>query len=98
MKPSTDRAAIKQIIKGMLDAGVSLDSVYDCERDLPVETAAEAVDLIMNLDMAYLYVTLPDETMAWVLFVLDNAPEEVAADFTVNLSDILDPIIDPWWE
>ena len=96
--PTTDSAAIKQIIDGLTTGGCTLMFVFDGEEEYPVSTRAEAVRHITDVDMAHLHVRLPDESTGWVWFVLGNDPEEVAADCTVNLSPYIDPVVDPWWE
>lgn len=100
MKPSTDREAITLIIDGMLEGGVTLDSVDDGDDvDLiPVKTTEEAANAITAVDIATLYVTLPNGKKSWVWFVQGNDPEEVAADYGVNLEKFIESIVDPWWE
>lgn len=98
MIPGTDMEAVGLYIDGLLAAGVTLSSIWDQEEDTPVATKEEAMALIGNLDMAHLHVTLPDgmET-GWLFFVCGNDPIEVLCDHTVNLSSVIDPISDPWW-
>lgn len=100
MKPSTDREAISLIFEGLSQQGVTVTEVMDdtwCPEDLTqVSTPSEAVDLVCDVDEAYVYVTLPDTSEGWIRFVLGNSPEEVACDYTTNLEEFLDPIIDPW--
>lgn len=96
--PSTDRAAVGKIIRGLINAGWGLDRVFDGEEDVPVTTVSQALHVIFSVDMAHLHVKNPatGET-GWVWFVLGNEPEEVAADYTVNLSEAIDPITEAWW-
>jgi hypothetical protein len=102
--PTTDRAAISQIIDALTGAGWVLDTVYDGEDNDPVLNKSEALALIMDLDEAVLHVKkrLGREVEqgalihGWVRFVLGNEPFEVAADYTVNLEDALGPLFDRW--
>ena len=94
--PSTDRAAAGHIIRGLIKAGWRLDRVFDGEEDVPVTTVSQALHVIFSVDMAHLHVEKAEET-GWVWFVLGNDPEEVAADYTVNLSEAIDPITERGW-
>lgn len=93
--PSTDLSAIRQIVSGLQLAGWTLDYVYDGEERVPVKDAHEAIALTTDLDEATLSVHKDTET-GYVYFVLGNEPYEVAADWTLTLSDVLDPITDSW--
>lgn len=96
--PSSDKAAATQIIRGLIHDGWRLDRVYDGGEDIDVTTVTQALDAIFAVDMAHLHVKHRDTgKTGWVWFVLGNDPEEVAADYTVNLSDAIDPITEKWW-
>ena len=96
--PSSDRGGVTQIIRGLRATGHTLDRVWDGGENVPVVNEKEALDAIFAVDEAYLHVRLPDsEREGWVRFVLGNDPEEVVCDYTVNLSDAIDPITDRWW-
>jgi len=95
--PTTDTAAMRQIIRALRASGHTLRFVYDGEDDVPVANETEALEAINAVDQAYLHVTLPDgETTGYVFFVLGNDPEEVACDWTVNLPDV-DRVTESWW-
>lgn len=96
--PSSDQAAIRQIIRALRAAGYTLDSVNDGEEDVPVKTETEAIEAIMAVDCATLYVDHPTKRSSHVFFVLGNDPEEVACDYGVSLSDVIDPLTESWWE
>ena len=96
-KPNNDRAAIRQILSGIMDRGVVLRFVHDGEDKVNADTVAEAVDAVMAVDEATVYVTLPSGEHAWLWFVLGNDPEEVLCDNTWNLEDFVSPITTPWW-
>lgn len=95
--PATDTAAMRQIIRALKAAGWELDRVFDGEEDVPAPTETKALDAINAVDMAHLHVKRGDET-GWVWFVLGNDPDEVAADYTVNLTVPIEDVTDGWWE
>lgn len=95
--PESDKAAIRQTIRALRAAGYGLASVYDREEDTEVTTETEALKLITDLDDAYLFVRR-DGKRSWVRFVMGNDPDEVIADHTVDLSPVLDPLTDKWFE
>lgn len=95
--PSSDQAAIRQIIRALRADGWVLLLVDNCEEEIRVRTEAEAIDAIMAVDAAYLIVAegTPTGNRGWVFFVLGNDPEEVAADYTVNLTAV-DNVTTSW--
>lgn len=97
-KPSTDRAAITQTLKALAEAGWTAHAV-DQREDEPekVATVQQAVKLVMEVDEAFVFVRRGEET-GWVFFVLGNDPDEVICNHTVGLSDVLDPLMEGWWE
>lgn len=97
MKPSNDREAVTLILEGLVNAGHTIEYVNDGEDLYYTEDVAEAVQHVMDVDMAHVFLDLPDGGSGWVWFVLGNDPEEVAADYTVNLDPDLSSIVDPWW-
>lgn len=95
--PNTDRSAISQVIDGLTKAGWTLDRVYNGgDEDEPTPTKDKAMEEILAVDDAFLHVKRDGDT-GWVRFVMGNDPEEVVCDHTVNLSDAIDPVTDPWW-
>lgn len=102
MKPSNDHEAIALILEGITKAGCTVTQVMEdtwCPEDLTsVSTVAEAVALVCGVDEAYVYVNSPEDGEGWIRFVLGNDPEEVVCDHTINLSEFIDPITDPWWD
>lgn len=101
MKPSNDKEAITLILEGISQKGVTIVSVMDDtwspDERTQVTEVQEAIDLSTGVDEAYVFVLTPDQEEGWIRFILGNDPEEVVNDHTINLSDFLDPIIDPWW-
>lgn len=101
--PSTDRAAVAQIIKALQAAGWVLDHVYDGEDKIPTRKVEETIHAIFAVDDAYLHVKRADSAhmkneTGWVRFVLGNEPFEVASDYTMNLEDALKATFDAWDE
>ena len=100
--PSTDRAAVRQIIRALKGAGWVLARVYDGEGHPAVASETEALNAIFAVDEAYLHVVKgyddlrQDHARGWVRFVLGNEPFEVAADYTVNLEPALGPLFERW--
>lgn len=104
--PESDSAAIRQIIRALRKAGWELDYVDDREDEVKVKTEKEAIDAITAVDEAFLLLTRLDpipgtlckeRTRAHVFFVLGNDPEEVACDYTVNLSPVIDRLVERWF-
>ena len=96
--PSSDRAAIRQIIRALLAANHALVEVNDGEEQFVVKNEREAIEGIMAVDVATLWVRKPDGEVSFILFVMGNDPEEVAADWGVSLSPVLDPLTESWWD
>lgn len=101
MKPSNDREAITLVLEGLSQRGLTITEVIEdtwCpDERTQVTTVQEAIDLSNGVDEAYVFVLTPDGDEGWIRFVLGNDPEEVVCDHTVNLSEFIDPIVDPWW-
>ena len=96
--PKTDEAAVRAIIRALRGAGWRLEFVDDGEELVPTATEAVAIETVMSVDQATLSVTNAVGATGWVLFVLGNDPEEVACNYTANLSDAIDPLTDTWYE
>lgn len=100
--PSSDRAGIRQIIRALRAADYSLVEVWDGEETVKVSTEAEAIDAVMSVDDATLFVRTPDGSRnPWVRFVLGNDPEEVVCDHVVDCQDfeqVIDSVTSGWWE
>ena len=90
--PTTDSAGIRRVIRALVADGWKLEAVED-ER---VNSETVAVAEVLAYDDAYLHVSKGDET-GWVRFVMGNSPEEVAADYTVNLTAV-EAETETWWE
>lgn len=96
--PSTDKAGIRQIIRALVAADITLLSVDIGDGEEAVTSEAQALDECTAGDEAWLVVRLADgDTTGWIRFVLGNDPEEVVCDHTVNLSPVIDPVTEKWW-
>lgn len=93
--PQTDEAGIRQTIRALRAAGWELEYVDDGEDETLVSNEDKAVKAVTAVDDAILVVG-KDSKRAWVRFVLGNAPDEVVCDYTVNLSDALEPMFESW--
>lgn len=93
--PTSDAAAIRQVIRALTGSEHKLVSVHNGEERIRTRTEADALTAITDVDEAYLHVNLPDGSTGWVRFVLGNDPEEVAADYTTNLLAV-DALVDSW--
>jgi hypothetical protein len=98
MIPSTDREAISLIIDGLIERGCVITNSRDGEgEDLSYTDKESALDWLTSCDESVMHIDLPNGQDSWVFFVLGNEPIEVACDHHINLSEFIDPIIDPWW-
>jgi hypothetical protein len=100
--PSSDRAAIRQIVRALRKAGYTLTGGHDGEDFFEV-AADVSEDVLIDqyltvCDSSTLHTWKDGEGNSHVLFVLGNDPEEVAADWGVSLSPILDPLTESWWD
>jgi hypothetical protein len=98
--PSSDRAGIRQTIRALKAAGYRLDYVDDGGDYVKVKTETEAIDAILAVDDAWLYVTHTDPNLrtSGVRFVMGNQPEEVVCDYGMRLDWVLAPLTDSWQE
>lgn len=95
--PSSDKAGIRQTIRALKAGGWEVSHVFDGGEDVDVKNETEAIEAVMAVDDAYLHVVQSaNTTEGWVRFVMGNDPEEVICDHTVNLSEVIDPLMDSW--
>jgi|SRR5690606_24196318 len=97
--PSSDRAGIRQAIRALKTDDWEVSSVWDGGEETFVKGEQEAIAAITAVDDARLYVVrrFGEREHGWVRFVLGNEPDEVMADWTVNLT-ALDALLDRWIE
>lgn len=88
-----ERDITKRTIRALLEAGFWL-AVHDGE-ELSRSTRDPdfVLDLLMDLDDAYLYAVSPTEgNIGWVRFVYGNDGWDSINDCTVNLETVLKPV------
>lgn len=90
-------ANITEAITKLIGAGYKLVSVDDGEEEYVTETVPEAVEAVDSVDSATVYFHTPDGQVGYIWFVLGNDPEEVAADWTVNLDPTMKTVSRSWW-
>ena len=75
--------------------------MFDGEETIKVRTETEAIDAIMAVDDATLFVHDHESNRnPWVRFVMGNEPEEVACDWSLGVERferVLDEVTDGWW-
>lgn len=99
--PSSDKAGIRQVIRALRKAGYTLTGGHDGEDFFEVAADVSEDVLIENLmacDSSTLHTWKDGEGNSHVLFVLGNAPEEVACDYGVSLEPVLGPLTESWWD
>lgn len=100
--PSSDRAAIRQVIRALRKAGYTITGGHDGEdffevaADVSEDTLID--DYLTVCDDSTLHTWKDGEGNSHVYFVLGNDPEEVVCDHGVSLSPVLDPLTEGWWE
>lgn len=99
--PKSDKAAIRQVIRALRNAGYVITGGHDGEDRFTVAPdVSEDVlidDYLTVCDDSTLYVRTPDGWESFIYFVLGNDPEEVVCDHGVSLSPVLDPLMEGWW-
>lgn len=96
--PSSDRAAIRQVIRALRKADHVITGGHDGEDFFKASPTESEDSLIANLtacDDSTLHVTLPDGSKSHIYFVLGNSPEEVMCDYGVSLEPAIGHFTDP---
>jgi len=97
--PSTDKAAIRQILTALTQGGFNLVSVDNGDGSEKVTTVSAALAEIMATDESHVIMHHPSsDKKVWLFFVLGNSPEEVLCDYTVHpqMDEILDELHKKW--
>lgn len=100
--PSSDKAAIRQIIRALRKAGYTLTGGHDGEDffEVPADVSEDKLidDYLTVCDDSTLHTWKDGEGNSFVYFVLGNSPEEVACDYGVSLEPVLGPLTGSWWD
>lgn len=100
--PSSDKAAIRQVIRALRKAGYTITGGHDGEDffEVPADVSEDTLidDYLTVCDDSTLHTWKDGEGNSHVYFVLGNDPEEVVCDHGVSLSPVLDPLTEGWWE
>ena len=95
--PSSDSAAIRQVVRALRAADYGILDVDNGDGPVALDTEADIIEEATAADEATMRVSLPNGGIGWIFFVLGNDPEEVVCDHSVNLSPVLDALTDGWW-
>jgi len=100
--PTSDEAAIRQVIRALRQAGYRLTGGHDGEDffEVPADVSEDVlIDHLTACDDSTLHTFAEgaERERSHVYFVLGNDPEEVVADYGVSLSETLDPLTEGWW-
>ena len=100
--PSSDKAAIRQVIRALRKAGYTLTGGHDGEEEfeVPADISEDKLinDYLTVCDDSYLYTWKDGEGNSHVYFVLGNDPEEVVCDHGMSLEPVLGPLTESWWD
>lgn len=97
-KPSTDKAGVRQTYRALKAAGYGIDVQDGAGEEFLDLNENDAIGEVMSCDDGYFLVKdSSGERFGWVWFVFGNDPEEVICDHTTNLSHVLDPMTEMWW-
>lgn len=102
-KPVDEISAVRQVLDELRTTGwkaVYLE--YPCSSDLTEVwefSPEQLLDEVTATDDVFVHV-MHDEhkDAAWLLFVFGNDPDEVVADYTINLDDVMNPLAERWME
>ncbi|MEQ6896277.1 hypothetical protein [Microbacterium sp. KR10-403] len=75
---------VRKVFKALKEAGKPVTSVWDGEENTKVTSLQETMELVFNLDEAF----LKTSDGSWVRIILGNEWDALS-DYTVNLEDAL---------
>lgn len=102
--PSSDKAAIRQVIRALRKAGYTLTGGHDGEdffevaADVSEDTLIDDYLTVCDDSTLHTWKDDADPKNSHVYFVLGNDPEEVVCDYGVSLEDVIGPLTEGWWE
>jgi len=85
-----EAAYVRRIVEALDANGTPVVAVDDTEEREPVANADDVLNIVFNLDEAYLLT----ESGAWVRLVMGEYPDTIC-DYAVSLDPALDPLLDP---
>jgi len=99
--PSSDKAGVRQTIRALRAADHVITAVQDGAGEIhkfpPDASEGAIIAEVMSCDDGYLIVNTPGRlTDSHIYFVFGNDPEEVICDYTVDLSPVIDPLMEGW--
>lgn len=84
-----EATTVRKVWKALKDAGDPIVAVFDGEERTPARKRRDVLDLVFNLDMAWLYT----DSGCFVLIVNGNGWDALS-DYSVELEDVLKPVLD----
>jgi len=79
---------VRKVIKALTDAGTPVVQVFDGEETEKVKTTQDILDIVFNLDEAWL-----ETESGWVRLTMGNEWDTIC-DYTLNLEEALKPVND----
>lgn len=90
-----ERTIARRLVRKLLAAGYKL-GVNDGEETLFENSGSYKLvtDALFSVDEEHLLVFKDSKRVGWIFFVYGNEGWDVVNDFTTNLSEIVDPILE----
>jgi len=90
IRAKNERRVVYALLTKVLEAGFTIDNVYDGEERTKATTVKDAMELIFNLDTSYVWVKKEGFRPHYMLFVLGNADDgsEALADWSYSEDDL----------
>lgn len=99
--PTTDRGALQQVIRALKAAGWVPSKVDNGEDVIKTPNETSMLAEIFAVDMCHAFFRRESEgpggALGYLFVVLGNDPEEVIADYTLNLDPTVDQVQQGWW-
>lgn len=83
---------VRRVVRAMKKAGTPVVSVWDGTETIAATSEGDILDLVFNLDLAY----LETASNSWVMIVLGNEWDAIS-DYTLDLEGALAPV-EAWIE
>lgn len=82
------RDIIKKLFDKAPDYGYNIFRVDDGEETVRTKTFDEVMDVVESVELSYLHVRLPDNSIGWVVLIPCNG-EDVVSDYTMSLDEFV---------